>query len=139
NKLIDKLVDTHDFPVPEVFIDNQIRNRVESSLRSLVAEGMDPSKLQLDWKKVKESQRDKSLREVKASMLLSRIAERESIAATRDEVDREVDRMARQNREPFAAARMKYEKDGTLGRIANHIQTEKTLNFLFEHAQKTAE
>ena len=34
---------------------------------------------------------------------------------------------------------MKYEKDGTLGRIASHIQTEKTLNFLFEHARKTAE
>jgi len=25
-----------------------------------------------------------------------------------------------------------------LGRIANHIQTEKTLNFLFERARKTA-
>ena len=139
NKLIEKLVDDHDFPVPEVFVDNQIRNRVENSLRALAAEGMDPSKIQLDWKKVKETQRDKALREVKASMLLSRVAERESIAATRDEVDREVDRMARQNREPFAAARLKYEKDGTLGRIANHIQTDKTLNFLFEHAQKTAE
>jgi hypothetical protein len=35
--------------------------------------------------------------------------------------------------------RLRFEKDGTLGRIASHIQTEKTLNFLFEHAQKTAE
>jgi hypothetical protein len=25
-----------------------------------------------------------------------------------------------------------------MGRIASHIQTEKTLNFLFEHARKTA-
>jgi hypothetical protein len=31
-----------------------------------------------------------------------------------------------------------FEKDGTLGRIANHIQTEKTLSLLFEHARKTA-
>jgi len=139
NKLIEKLVDEHEFPVPQVFVENQIRNRVESSLRTLAAEGTDVSKLQLDWKKVKETQQDKALREVKASMLLSRIAEREAIAATRDEVDREVDRMARQHREPFAAVRMRYEKDGTLGRIANHIQTDKTLNFLFEHAQKTAE
>ena len=35
--------------------------------------------------------------------------------------------MARQNREPVAAVQMRFEKDGTLGRIANHIQTEKTL------------
>jgi trigger factor len=139
NKLIDKLVDEHEFPVPEVFVENQIKNRVEQSLRGLAAEGVDPRSIQLDWKKVKETQRDKALREVKASMLLSRVAEREAIAATRDEVDREVDRMARQQREPFAAVRLRFEKDGTLGRIASHIQTEKTLSFLFEHAQKTTE
>ena len=139
NKLVDKLVDEHDFPVPEVFVDNQIRNRLESSLRTLAAEGVDPNSIKLDWKKVKESQHDKAQREVKASLLLSRIAERESINATRDEVDREVDRMARQQREPFAAVRLRFEKDGTLNRIASHIQTDKTLNFLFEHAQKTAE
>ena len=71
-------------------------------------------------------------------MLLSRISERESIDATRDEVDREVERMAKQQREALAAVQMRFEKDGTLGRIASHIQTEKTLNFLFEHARKTA-
>jgi len=75
---------------------------------------------------------------VKASLLLSRIAEREAIAATRDEVDKEVERLARQQREPVAALQMKFEKDGTMGRIASHIQTEKTLSFLFEHARKTA-
>jgi trigger factor len=138
NEIVDKLVDAHEFPVPETFVDRQIQNRVEQSLRAMAAQGMDPSQIKLDWAKVKESQRDKALREVKASMLLSRIAEREAINPTREEVDREVERVARQNREPVAAVHMRFEKDGTLGRIASHIQTEKTLNFLFEHARKTA-
>ncbi len=138
NKIVDKVVDAHEFPVPEVFIDRQIENRVQQSLRAMAGEGLDPRSLKLDWSKVKEAQRDKAVREVKASMLLSRIAERESIHATRDEVDKEVERLAKQNREPVAAAQMRFEKDGTLDRIANHIQTEKTLNFLFEHARKTA-
>jgi trigger factor len=124
--------------VPEVFVDRQIENRVEQSLRAMAAQGIDPRAMKLDWGKVKEAQRDKAVREVKASMLLSRIAEREAIHATREEVDREVERIAKQNREPVAAAQMRFEKDGTLGRIASHIQTEKTLNFLFEHARKTA-
>ena len=139
DKLVEKLVDLHDFPVPEAFVDRQIQNRVEQRVRALAEQGVDPKTLQLDWKKVKESQRDKALREVKASMLLSRISEREAIAAMRDEVDREVERIARQQREPFAAVRLRFEKDGTLGRIASHIQTEKTLDFLFEHAGKTEE
>lgn len=139
NKIIDKLVEAHEFPVPEVFVDRQIQNRVEQSLRSMAAEGVDPRSIKLDWAKVKEAQHDKAVREVKASLLLTKISERESIHATREEVDKEVERAARQNREPVAATQMKFEKDGTLGRIANHIQTEKTLNFLFEHARKTAE
>ncbi len=139
NKIVDKLVDQHEFPVPEVFVERQIKNRVEQSLRAMAAEGMDPRQLKLDWNKVKESQREKALREVKASMLLSKISEREAIHATRDEVDKEVERHARQSREPIAAVQMKFEKDGTLDRIASHIQTEKTLNFLFEHARKTTE
>lgn len=138
-KLVDALVEAHEFPVPETFIERQIRSRVEQRLRAMAAEGLDPRSLQLDWEKVKSSQRDRALREVKASMLLSRIADREAIDATREEVDREVDRIARQQREPFAAVRLRFEKDGTLGSIANQIQTEKTLNFLFEHARKVAE
>lgn len=137
NRIVDKMVDSHDFPVPEVFVERQIKSRVEQNLRSLAAEGIDPSTIKLDWNKVRETQKDKAVREVKASLLLSRVAEREAIHATRDEVDREVERLARQQREPVAAAQMRFEKDGTLGRIANHIQTEKTLSFLFENASKT--
>jgi len=138
NKIVDKLVDEHDFPVPETFVERQIRNRVETTLRAMASEGVDPRAMNLDWEKIRASQRDKAVREVKASMLLSKVAEREAIHVTREEVDREVERMARQQREPVAAVQMRFEKDGTLGRIASHIQTEKTLTFLFEHARKTA-
>jgi trigger factor len=138
SRIVDKLVDQHDFPVPETFIERQIRSRVEQMLTTLASQGVDPRKANIDWEKLKQDQREKAIHDVKASMLLSRIAERESIGATRDEVNREVERIARAQREPLAALQMKYEKDGTLGRIASQIQTEKTLSFLFEHARKTA-
>lgn len=139
NKLVDTLVDSHEFPVPGIFVDQQIKNRVEQSLRSLAAEGVDPKSLKLDWEKVKAAQQDRALREVKASLLLEAVSRQESIFATDEEVDREVERMARQEREPVLSLRPKLEKNGTLGRIASHIQTEKTLQFLFEHAEKTAD
>jgi trigger factor len=120
-------------------VERQIKNRVEQRLRAMAEQGIDPRKLQLDWDKLKESQREKAIREVKASILLGKVSERESIRATRDEVDGEVEKAARQMRKPVAAIHMEFEKDGTLGRIASHIQTDKTLNYLFEHARKTAE
>jgi trigger factor len=138
NELVDKLVDAHEFPVPEAFIERQIENQVEQYVRTLAGQGVDPRKLKLDWDKVKESQRDKAIRDVKASLLLDKLAERESIYATQDEVDREVQAIARREREPVAAVRIKLEKNGVLGRIANHLRTEKTLTHLFEQARKEA-
>jgi trigger factor len=136
--IVDKLVDAHEFPVPEAFIDRQIEMNLEGQLRQLASQGIDPSKLKLDWAKIRESNKDKASRQVKSALILDRIADREAIGATRDEVDNEVQRVARQRREAVAAVRAQLEKDGTLRRIADHIRTEKTLNLLFEQARKVA-
>ncbi|MBV9302225.1 MAG: trigger factor [Acidobacteriaceae bacterium] len=137
-ELIDQLVRQNDFPVPEAYVDRQIENQVKARLGDLAGRGVDPSTIKLDWQKVKESQQDKALKSVKASLLLEKISQRESIYATKDEVDREVQRIARQEREAVPVTRARLEKEGMLGRIADHIQAEKTLHFLFEQAQKRA-
>ncbi len=139
NKLVDALVDAHEFPVPEAYIERQIELQVERHLHALAAEGIDPRSIKLDWEKLRQSQREKAIREVKASLLLSKIADVEHIAASQEEVDREVQRIAKQEREPVAAVRVKLEKEDGLRRIVSRIRTEKTLNFLFEHARKVAE
>ncbi len=136
--LIDRLVESKEFPVPEIYIDRQIENQVKAQLRELTGQGIDPNALKLDWQKVKESQREKALRNVKASLLLEKISDKEGIKPTKDEVDREVQRIARQEREAVPVTRARLEKEGMLARIADHIQAEKTLQFLFEQAQKQA-
>ena len=135
--LIDEMIKRHDFPVPDAFVERQIELTVENYVRRLAGQGVDPRQLNLDWRKIKESQRDRAIHDVKASLLIDRVADAEAIHATQDEVDREVQRLARSEREPVAAMRIKLEKDGGLARIANHIRTEKTLNFLFENARKS--
>ena len=137
-ELIDRLVERNDFPIPEAYVDRQIENQVRMQLRNLAGQGIDPSQIKLDWQKVKENQRDKALRNVRASLLLEKIAGREGINATNDEVDRELQRIARQEREAVAVTRARLEKEGALSRIAGAIQTEKTLQFLFDQAQKQA-
>jgi trigger factor len=138
NKLVDQMVAMHDFPVPESYIEQQIETIVENQLASLKQQGVDISKIRLDWKTLRESQREKAIHDVKASMLLGKLSTAESINVTQDEVDAEVQRIARQRREPVAAVRMNLEKDGSLNRIVNRILTDKTLNWLFENATKVA-
>ena len=138
HQIIEKLVDAHDFAVPDAYIDSQIEANVQNQLRALAAQGMDPKGLKLDWHKVREAQKDRAARDVKASLILDRIGEREAIGATQEEVDREVQRIARQQREAVAVTRAKLQKDGAIARIAGNIRTEKTLTLLFEQARKEA-
>jgi trigger factor len=136
HQLLDRLVDAHDFSVPEAFVDRQIEITVENQLRQFAAQGIDPREIKLDWAKVRESQKDRAVRDVKASLILEKISEREAIGATQDDLDREVGRIAKQQKEVPAVTRAKLQKDGSLARIAGHIRTEKTLNLLFEQARK---
>jgi trigger factor len=138
HQVIDRLVDLHDFPVPDAYVDRQVEINVENQLRTLAAQGIDPKSIKLDWGKVRESQKDRAVRDVRASLLLDKIADREAMVATQEEVDREVQRIAKQQREAVALTRAKLQKDGVINRIAGNIRTEKTLNFLFEHARKEA-
>ena len=135
-KLIETLVDLHDFPVPETLVEQHIRSSVERSLRSLAERGMDPTKLRLDWKKIQEVEQPRSTREIKASLLLDKISAEEHLHATQEEVDRQVQTLARQAGEPVAAVRQRLADQGGLDRIANQIRHEKTLQFLFEQARK---
>jgi len=135
-ELIDKLVDGNQFPIPETYVERQIENQVRMQLNDLAGRGIDPNTIKLDWAKVKETQAEKASRNVRASLLLEKIAEKENIHATKDEVDAEVQRIARRDREAVAVTRAKLEKDGVLARISGSIQTEKTLQFLFDNAKK---
>ena len=139
DKLVASLVESHDFPVPEAFVDRQIEVSTDQRLRMLQAQGIDVSKLSLDWEKLKESQKEQAAKDVKASLILDKIATTEHIDATVEDIDREIQRVARQEREAPASVRRRLEQDGTLRRMANHFRTEKTLSFLFEQARKTSE
>ena len=135
-KIIDALVDAHQFPVPQIYVDRQIENRVNSRLHSLAAEGVDVSQFRPDAKKLRETMGEQARREVIASLLLGRIAEREGLHASQAEVDREVENIARQRRQPLPAVRKRLEDDGALSDIASQIATEKVLRYLFEQARK---
>jgi len=138
NEIVEKIVDMHDFPVPEVLVERQIESTIQQRLQDLAAQGVDPRNLQIDWKKVRETQSERAEREVKASLLLSRIAEREAIAVTNEDVDTEIQRIARQRREMPAVVRKRLEEEHQLNSLANSIRTEKTLNKLFDQARKVA-
>ena len=136
NKLTDKLVESHDFEVPEKLIEQQVVRRLERWLGSLKRQGVDIDKLNLDWQKARDNERDPAVRDVKAGLILERIAKVESISATPDEINEQVRQYAAQSKQTAEAARKKLAEDGTLDRRQGQISNDKALSFLFDEAEK---
>jgi len=134
-KLIAELVKRHDFTVPEALVEHQIDVRLERGLRALAAQGMRAEDMKkMDLNRLRAGQRDQAVSEVKASLLLDKIADAENIQVTDEEIDHEVDALAKQSKQTPEAIRARLTRDGALDRIRNRIRNEKTLNFLYHQS-----
>ena len=133
NKLTDALVAHFQFPVPESLLQNQIDARLERGLRALAAQGMRTEDMRkLDFTRLREAQRDSSVAEVKASLILDKIADAENIAISDDELEQELQIISVQTREPLETLRSRLANEGALARIREQLRREKTANLLYE-------
>jgi trigger factor len=134
-KLLDDLVRRNEFPVPESLVDRQIDVRLERGLRALAAQGMKAEDMKrMDLSRLRVGQRDAALREVKASLILDRIALRENIEVSDDEINKEIEALAAQTKQEPEAVRARLTRDGALDRIRNRIRSEKTLDILYRRS-----
>jgi trigger factor len=135
DKLVAELVKRSEFEVPEALVDRQIDVRLERGLRALAAQGMKAEDIKkMDLNRLRVGQRDQALQEVKASLLLDKIAEEEKIEVSDEEIDREIDALATQSKQTPEAIRARLTRDGALDRIRNRIRSEKTLDFLYRQS-----
>ena len=135
DKLVAELVKRSEFEVPEALVDRQIDVRLERGLRALAAQGMKAEDIKkMDLNRLRVGQRDQALQEVKASLLLDKIAEEEKIEVSDEEIDREIDALATQSKQTPEAIRSRLTRDGALDRIRNRIRSEKTLDFLYRQS-----
>jgi trigger factor len=135
DKLVAELVKRSEFEVPEALVDRQIDVRLERGLRALAAQGMKTEDIKkMDLNRLRVGQRDQALQEVKASLLLDKIAEEEKIEVSDEEIDREIDALATQSKQTPEAIRARLTRDGALDRIRNRIRSEKTLDFLYRQS-----
>ena len=135
DKLVAELVKRSEFEVPEALVDRQIDVRLERGLRALAAQGMKAEDIKkMDLNRLRVGQREQALQEVKASLLLDKIAEEEKIEVSDAEIDREIEALATQSKQTPEAIRARLTRDGALDRIRNRIRSEKTLDFLYRQS-----
>jgi trigger factor len=133
DKLTEALVAHYQFPVPESVVQNQIDARLDRGLRALAAQGMRTEDMRkLDFARLREAQRDSAISEVKATLVLDRIAEAEHVDVSDEELENELQLISLQTREPLETLRERLTNEGALARIREQLRREKTGSLLYE-------
>jgi trigger factor len=135
DQLLHKLTEAHDFPVPDALVQHQMDARLERAVRSLASQGVDPRGVNVDWAALREKQRDRAVEDVKAELLLDRIATAEKIEVTEEESEKEIERMAERSGESAASVRASLTKQGALDRMKSKLRSDKTLDWLRSNAR----
>lgn len=133
NKLTDALVAHFHFPVPESLVQSQVDARLDRGLRALAAQGMATEDMRkLDFARLREAQRDAAIAEVKATLVLDKIATAESVEVSDEELEHELQIISLQTREPLDSLRTRLTNDGAMTRIREQLRREKTASLLYE-------
>jgi trigger factor len=133
-KVLAEVVKLHDFPVPESLVEQQMDVRLERVVRSLAAQGVDPRAVNVDWVALRRRQGERARDDVKAELIVDRIATAEKIDVTEDEVAHELEHMAGHSNESAESLRARLTKQGTLDRINAKLRSDKTLDWLAQQA-----
>jgi trigger factor len=135
-ELLRQLTDKFPVDVPTLLVENAIDQRLERGLRSLIGQGLRAEDIKrMDMSKLREGQREGALRDVRANLLLEKIAELEGIAVSEEDVDKEIAAAAQQSQQnPLALRKQLEEKNGVEG-LRSQLRCDRAMDWLYRRSE----
>ncbi len=93
----------------------------------------------MNWEGAREELKAQAEADVRGSLLLERIADEEKIDVSAEEIEEEIQAVARSSKQPLAQVRSVLTKDGGERSIADRLRNRKALDLLVENASVTDE
>ncbi len=135
-QLIARIADATEIDIPEVMVERQIDNILMDLELSLYYRGMNLQRyleaINTSMEDFRAQYRDQAYTRVKNALILEKIAQVENIEATEEDVDKELEELAKQRQITLEEAREQYADN--LDDIKNTIQIRKTIDFLMDNA-----
>jgi trigger factor len=128
--VLDKVLLENPIVLPEHLVNDELRHRIEDMVRSLVMQGMDVEKMDLDWKEIGARQEEPARKTVHARLVLDAIAQAEGLAVDDSDLDARLGREAERMGETKAGLRRRLQEGGGLEALKIQMVREKTLDFL---------
>jgi trigger factor len=137
--LIRQLVETHEIELPARLVEHQTEHRLESVVRDMIGQGIDPRNPELQWDQARESIKEQASYELRSSLLLETVADSEKIEVSDQEIEDEINAIAEASKQTPDQVRAILTKQGGERSIAGRLRNRKALDILVENARVTDE
>src|ERR1051325_3761614 len=139
SSLLRKLVDAHEFELPERLLAHQTEHRFETVVRDMIKHGIDPRSTELDWDKARDTLKEQASFDLRSSLLLEQIADEEKLEVSDQDIDDEIHAIADGSKQTPEQVRAVLTKQGGDSSIASRLRSRKALDFLVANAKVTDE
>jgi len=133
-QIVDRLLSSHPFEVPEILVEYQLESMVENYEKNLARRGLSLEAAGLDSAQLRESYRSEAAERVRTAVLLNKIAEREGIEVTEEDLDEGYGRIAEQVAQTREFVRSLYQKNRMVEGYKSQLLEEKVLKRICDHA-----
>jgi trigger factor len=132
--VLDQIVQRLTFDVPETLVHEELENNARRIAGNLARQGIDVSKVSLDWKKIFEEERPFADKAVRNRLVLDAISRQENFQVTDEEIEAEFQKMAEGTGKSAAVLRAQFEKDQRLQSFRQYLLQNKALDFIYRNA-----
>lgn len=134
NQVLDVLLDQTKLELPQDFLNHHTDQRVYKHQLDLLNRGVPLEEIQKQADAIKNASAESVMRELKASLIMNHIAEKEKIFITENEVEQQIADIARSYNTDIARVRKQLERQGNLSYLRNDMRENKVMNFLLKEA-----
>ncbi len=137
-KIVDQLIEKNRFEVPESMIERQAKILVSNTKLRLATQGLSLKNLDTTEDELLKEYQDLAERQVRTMLILEKIAEKEGISISEDEIENRFKELSEETNQKLDLIKRYYERNELITDLKKEMLMEKTLNFLFERAEITS-
>jgi len=129
-QLVKGLVERNPFELPKAMVERGLDAMLDGALRMMARQGLDPSKLNLDFSSLREEMRPKAEAEVRGALLLQAVAEKEGLSVKPEDLDARIAQYATESGAPLHQVRKAFKEPEQRRALEQRVREEKTVEFL---------
>jgi trigger factor len=132
--LMDSLISKTEFEIPEALVNGEIQKMMMRIEQDLARQGLNWEKAGLEPAHLMEKFRPPAQKLARKKLILEKVAQLETLSVSPQEIEEELERIARQVNQSVILVKEIYNKNNMMPELNQQLLEEKTLKFLEEHA-----